>query len=85
MTIPSYIKIWLKDALWHAEVGGWICMIHGDDHARFPFSYYILNATEGQGGPARSFAEARQEVDGILARKGLRVPRKQNAIPGLEL
>ena len=80
MNVPSYLKVWLRDALWHAEVQGWICVIH-EGVPEHPYLYNAVSATEGQGGPAQSFEEARKEIDGILARKGLRVPRKQKAIP----
>ena len=72
------------DSLWSAKVGEWECVIDPGSE-KYPFGYHVQGKIEGMGGPAQSFEEAKARIAEFLARKGLKLPRLQNRIPGLEI
>ena len=70
------------DNLLSAKVGEWECVIYPGSE-KYPFGYHVQGKTEGMGGPAQTFDEAKARISDFLARKGLKLPRPQNRIPGL--
>ena len=72
MTLPSYLDIFIEEAIWHTEIGGWVCIIR-DGTPEYPFLYDVVNESGGQGGPAGSFEEALKEIETFLAYKGLSI------------
>lgn len=82
-TLPPWIKSWIRPTtLWHQQVDNWLCTIDPGPE-EFPFLFHVQCATQGYGGPAQSFEEARRRIEDFLHCKGLSLPMQQNKIPGL--
>ena len=71
------------ETIWSTKVGEWGASIDRHEGRERPFSFWVHGKMEGMGGPAQSFEEAKARISDFLARKGLKLPRPQNRIPGL--